>query len=67
VYVKTHKIKPLSTSESEDSTAQPKQSQKSALKKMKSTDRMKYQKSFGDDDEDNIVFEDFARLRLADE
>lgn len=54
-------------SASDDSTAQPKQSQKSALKNSKSTDRIKYQKSFGDDDEDNIVFEDFARLRLADE
>jgi len=52
---------------SDDSTAPIKQPQKGVLKKMKSTDRMKYQKSFGDDDEDNIVFEDFARLRLADE
>jgi len=43
------------------------QQQKGVLKKAKSSDRMKYQKSFGDDDEDNIVFEDFARLRLADE
>ncbi|VVC34503.1 Arrestin,Arrestin-like, N-terminal,Arrestin, N-terminal,Arrestin, conserved site,Immunoglobulin E- [Cinara cedri] len=52
---------------SNDSTVQPKQPQKGVLKKMKSSDRMKYQKSFADDDEDNIVFEDFARLRLADE
>lgn len=52
---------------SEDWTAPPKQPQKGVLKKTKSSDRMKYQKSFGDDDEDNIVFEDFARLRLADE
>ncbi|XP_027843529.2 arrestin homolog [Aphis gossypii] len=51
---------------SEDWSA-PKQPQKGVLKKTKSSDRMKYQKSFGDDDEDNIVFEDFARLRLADE
>lgn len=54
-------------SASDDSTAPPKQPQKGVLKKGKSTDRLKYQKSFGDDEEDNIVFEDFARLRLADE
>uniref|UniRef100_A0A2S2R0E1 Arrestin n=1 Tax=Sipha flava TaxID=143950 RepID=A0A2S2R0E1_9HEMI len=51
----------------DDSTAPSKQPQKGVLKKAKSSDRMKYQKSFGEDDEDNIVFEDFARLRLADE
>ncbi|XP_025418900.1 arrestin homolog isoform X2 [Sipha flava] len=49
----------------DDSTAPSKQPQKGVLKKAKSSDRMKYQKSFGEDDEDNIVFEDFARLRKS--
>ncbi|XP_050540717.1 arrestin homolog [Daktulosphaira vitifoliae] len=43
------------------------QPSKAALKKMRSIDRLKYEKTYGDDDEDNLVFEDFARLRLADE
>lgn len=35
-----------------------------ALKKNKSIDRSKYDKSCYADDDDNIVFEDFARLRM---
>lgn len=37
-----------------------------AMKKAKSIERSKYENSCyaGDDDDDNIVFEDFARLRL---
>lgn len=36
-----------------------------ALKKSKSIERTRYENScYADDDEDNIVFEDFARLRL---
>ncbi|GLV39221.1 Arrestin 2 [Carabus blaptoides fortunei] len=36
-----------------------------ALKKMKSIERAKYENScYADDDEGNIVFEDFARLRM---
>lgn len=36
-----------------------------ALKKMKSIERAKYENScYANDDEDNIVFEDFARLRM---
>ena len=36
-----------------------------ALKKSKSIDRARYENSrYVSDDEDNIVFEDFARLRL---
>lgn len=35
------------------------------LKKSKSVERSRYENScYADDDEDNIVFEDFARLRL---
>lgn len=36
-----------------------------ALKKMKSTEKARYEGSFANDDEDNIVFEDFARFRLS--
>lgn len=36
-----------------------------ALKKMKSTERSRYEGSFANDDDDNIVFEDFARFRLS--
>lgn len=37
----------------------------SAMKKSKSSERSRYENScYADDDEDNIVFEDFARLRL---
>lgn len=35
-----------------------------AMKKMKSIDG-RYEKSFTNDDDDNIVFEDFARFRLS--
>lgn len=35
-----------------------------AIKKMKSIDG-RYEKSFTNDDDDNIVFEDFARFRLS--
>ncbi|CAH0551071.1 unnamed protein product [Brassicogethes aeneus] len=35
------------------------------LKKMKSVDRGRYQGSFANDDDDNIIFEDFARFRLS--
>lgn len=39
--------------------------EKTALKKNKSIDRVKYESShYANDDDDNIVFEDFARLRL---
>ncbi|KAF2896875.1 hypothetical protein ILUMI_09303 [Ignelater luminosus] len=39
-----------------------------ALKKMKSIERSRYEnKSYSQDDEDNIVFEDFARYRLSQE
>lgn len=35
------------------------------MKKSKSQERSRYENScYADDDEDNIVFEDFARLRL---
>ncbi|KAG5899527.1 hypothetical protein JTB14_008214 [Gonioctena quinquepunctata] len=36
-----------------------------ALKKAKSIDKGRYEQSFANDDEDNIVFEDFARFRLS--
>lgn len=36
-----------------------------ALKKLKSVDRARYQGSFANDDDDNIIFEDFARFRLS--
>jgi len=40
-------------------------SKKEALKKMKSIERAKYEANcYTNDDDDNIVFEDFARLRL---
>ncbi|XP_050431872.1 arrestin homolog [Adelges cooleyi] len=59
---------PNPASEDYGAASMTKQQQpKPALKKMKSMDRLKYEKTYGDDDEDNIVFEDFARLRLADE
>lgn len=36
-----------------------------AMKKMKSIERHRYEDShYADDDEDNIVFEDFARMRM---
>lgn len=35
-----------------------------ALKKSKSIERSRYENSCYADDDDNIVFEDFARLRL---
>lgn len=39
--------------------------EKAILKKSKSTDRARYENScYDNDDDDNIVFEDFARLRL---
>ncbi|XP_012216180.1 arrestin homolog [Linepithema humile] len=39
--------------------------EKAILKKSKSTDRARYENScYANDDDDNIVFEDFARLRL---
>ncbi|XP_020284868.1 arrestin homolog [Pseudomyrmex gracilis] len=39
--------------------------EKATLKKSKSTERAKYENScYANDDDDNIVFEDFARLRL---
>lgn len=39
-----------------------------ALKKMKSIERAKYENScYADDDDGNIVFEDFARLRMNEE
>lgn len=36
-----------------------------ALKKIRSLEKARYQQSFTNDDEDNIVFEDFARFRLS--
>lgn len=36
-----------------------------ALKRMKTIERAKYEGSFANDDDDNIVFEDFARFRLS--
>lgn len=36
-----------------------------ALKKLKSIDNGRYERSFTNDDDDNIVFEDFARFRLS--
>lgn len=36
-----------------------------ALKKMRSLEKARYQQSFTNDDDDNIVFEDFARFRLS--
>nr|CAI5863590.1 unnamed protein product [Callosobruchus analis] len=36
-----------------------------ALKKMKSVDKSRYEQSFANDDEDNIVFEEFARFRMS--
>lgn len=36
-----------------------------AIKKMRSLEKARYQQSFTNDDEDNIVFEDFARFRLS--
>lgn len=42
-----------------------KENQKAVLKKGKSIDRARYENScYDNDDDDNIVFEDFARLRL---
>ena len=42
-----------------------KESKSSAMKKSKSQERSRYENAcYADDDEDNIVFEDFARLRL---
>lgn len=39
--------------------------EKAMLKKNKSMDREQYENScYTNDDDDNIVFEDFARLRL---
>lgn len=39
--------------------------EKANLKKSKSIDRARYENScYANDDDDNIVFEDFARLRL---
>lgn len=39
--------------------------EKAQIKKMKSVDRARYENScYANDDDDNIVFEDFARLRL---
>ncbi|XP_011300517.1 arrestin homolog [Fopius arisanus] len=39
--------------------------EKAQMKKMKSVDRARYENScYANDDDDNIVFEDFARLRL---
>lgn len=35
------------------------------LRKMKSIDKGRYEQSFANDDDDNIVFEDFARFRLS--
>jgi len=36
-----------------------------ALKKMKSIERAQYENTcYGNDDDDNIIFEDFARIRL---
>lgn len=35
-----------------------------AMKKMKSIERHRYENSHYADDDDNIVFEDFARLRM---
>lgn len=35
------------------------------LKRMKTIERAKYEGSFANDDDDNIVFEDFARFRLS--
>lgn len=35
-----------------------------AMKKMKSIERHRYEDSHYADDDDNIVFEDFARLRM---
>ncbi|CAH1956279.1 unnamed protein product [Acanthoscelides obtectus] len=36
-----------------------------AVKKMKSVDKSRYEQSFANDDEDNIVFEEFARFRMS--
>nr|CAH7744751.1 unnamed protein product [Callosobruchus chinensis] len=36
-----------------------------AMKKMKSVDKSRYEQSFANDDEDNIVFEEFARFRMS--
>jgi len=39
--------------------------EKAMLKKSKSIERARYENScYANDDDDNIVFEDFARLRL---
>ena len=39
--------------------------EKATLKKNKSIERTRYENScYSNDDDDNIVFEDFARLRL---
>lgn len=35
-----------------------------AMKKMKSIERHRYENSHYADDDDNIVFEDFARMRM---
>lgn len=46
-------------------TSDAKENKSSAMKKSKSQERSRYENScYADDDEDNIVFEDFARLRL---
>ncbi|KAK9892210.1 hypothetical protein WA026_019014 [Henosepilachna vigintioctopunctata] len=36
-----------------------------ALKKMKSIERSRYENSYTNDDDDNIIFEDFARFRMS--
>lgn len=47
------------------SGTQEQQEKSRALKKSKSIERSRYENShYADDDDDNIVFEDFARLRL---
>lgn len=38
--------------------------ERATLKKNKSIERTRYENSYSNDDDDNIVFEDFARLRL---
>lgn len=47
------------------STGSAEREKANALRKMKSIERTKYENScYATDDEDNIVFEDFARLRM---
>lgn len=36
-----------------------------AMKKMKSIEQHRYDKGHYQDDDDNIVFEDFAKMRMA--